>query len=297
MREYRFDFDAPARTCILCAGPISRWAEKGAYGHQFHYDRCQRCGFVFVNSRPTIESLGGFYEGYSDLNPAAVAAEPIRPPVPGKDQLTFIARALRLRPGPGRLLDVGSGTGLASAAASRLGLAVTALEIEPRGAAATRLLPNVTVIPTLFEHYDGQGAPFDHILMSHVLEHAHDPGQFLSKAAGLLAPGGLLWILLPNLDSIYRRLVGTRDPFFIPPTHLNHFNPASLARLCRSAGLRVLESRDYFALPRDVLSKRVKWNPAKPLAEGMTAVIDRVAALMTELTCSGAFVSCCAQKP
>ena len=45
-----------------------------------------------------------------------------------------------------------------------------------------------------------------------------------------------LAIMVPHFDSIYRHLGGTRDPYFIPPDHLNHFNRKSLGNLSEQFG-------------------------------------------------------------
>ena len=286
-------FDPRAQRCIACDGPLEPFATKRAHQRDFAYDRCIRCGLVLVNPRPTLASLGDFYQHYSSAG-AIPAARPT-PPTPLPAQRAFIQRMLRLGGGPGRFLDVGSGLGQASAAAAGLGCAVTALEIEPAAVAATRLLDGVRVIETLFEDYDPCGDRFDYLFLSHVLEHAHNPRSFLDKAARAAAPGGLVWILLPNLDSLFRRLGGVRDPYFIPPTHLNHFNPSSLARLCRRVGLSVLESTDTFDLPRNVLSKRLP-RGLGDVAEAATAALTQTLAVATRLTRSGMFVSCACRK-
>ena len=43
---------------------------------------------------------------------------------------------------------------------------------------------------------------FDHVTLSHVLEHFHDPVGALAEVHRLLRPGGRLWIAHPNSGSI-----------------------------------------------------------------------------------------------
>lgn len=290
-------YDPPATRCLTCGGPIARWRTKPAHGQIFRYDRCVRCGLVFVNPRPTLASLGWFYENYATIA-GLPPAEPFTPapPIAGPPQKRLIGKMLRIRPGPGRFLDIGSGTGIATAAAHAAGLTTTALEIEPDFVTATRMLPGVEVVPALFENFESPPGSFDYILMSHVLEHVHDPLAFVEKAARMLARGGLLWVLLPSFDSVYRVLLGTRDPYFIPPVHLNHFNPTSLAALCRRVGLDVVESTDYHDVPRDVIAKRLP-RAVRPAVEAATAVAASIATVGISLCGAGAFASCAAMKP
>ena len=257
--------------------------------HLWHYDQCQSCGLVFVNPRPTPASLGKFYESYSQ-SMEGVSDSQRHKPVASNANRRLIREMLTVRSGPGRFLDVGSGLGGGSAAAVELGFTVTALEADIAHLNAVAQLPGVQTVHGLFETFNPEPASFDYILMSHVLEHAHDPKAWITKAYQLLSPGGTLWVLLPNFNSIYRRLWDTGDPYFIPPTHLNHFNPKSLPSLCKGAGLKVVLSRDEFALPRDVLSKR--FNKAlAPAIELLTSGIEACGKIGTRLIRSGPFLT------
>ena len=63
--------------------------------------------------------------------------------------------------------------------------------------------------------------------MSHVLEHSLQPLDWLKHAWKLLSDDGILAIALPNFGGVYRFL-GERDPWIIPPVHLQFFTPRSL---------------------------------------------------------------------
>lgn len=296
MGDLSLEFDPAASRCIVCSGGISHWKTKFAHGQQFAYDRCARCGQVFVNPRPTLAALGWYYTNYAALSGTSPAKPTeLATPAAGPPQRTLINKMLALRPGPGRFLDVGSGQGTATAAAHERGLAVTALEIEPAFVEATRRLPGVRALPLLFEQFEAGEDAFDYILMSHVLEHVHDPLAFMQKAARMLSPGGSVWVLAPSFDSIYRRILGTGDPYFIPPAHLNHFNPENLAQLCRRVGLEVMESTDYHDVPRNVIAKRFP-RLLRPAIEGATAVGASIACWATGVCGWGAFVRCVARK-
>ena len=299
------DFEPPAPDCILCHGEIGRWASKAGAGRTFHYDRCRRCGFAFVNPRPTLAALGRFYEQYdveSTEGDRSVTGQPKETRVPRADwrHRRLVRRALSLRPAPGRLLDVGCGFGGIVAAALEAGLQPTGLEANTEMCAAVaRLGPPVTCVAGLFEQFAAPPRSFDYIVMSHVLEHAHDPYGFVAKAHALLAPGGVVWIELPNFDGVYRRLGGTRDPMLWPPAHLNHFNRSSLPLLCERVGLRVAVVRDSFVVPRNVLSKRLgkRARVLAPLVEAGTVAAAGVAKVLTKATRSGVILSVAAMKP
>jgi len=79
---------------------------------------------------------------------------------------------------------------------------------------------------------------FHLITLWHVLEHLADPGPVLQQLSGLLAPGGLLVIAVPNIGSLQARLFGANWFHLDLPRHLWHFSPWSLEPLWRSAGLQ-----------------------------------------------------------
>jgi SAM-dependent methyltransferase len=280
------DFSQRMTACPLCGGDISLWASKQRRDNLFHYDRCQKCDFVFVNPRPTLAALGDYYSMHLDHKPPIDSAPlPLATPDASSDAPGAIAQLLRLRPGSGRMLDVGAGGGGFSLAAKAAGLTVTALEIDPSEAAALAAVPGLRVIPTLFESFEMPPSSFDYVLMSHVLEHSQDPRAWITKAALLLSPGGVLAVMLPNFNSIYRYVVGTRDPFFIPPDHLNHFNATSLSRLCASLGLREVHHATTTRFPSNVISKRLRLpGPIVPAVRAMTAAASSVLDWGTSMT-------------
>jgi 2-polyprenyl-3-methyl-5-hydroxy-6-metoxy-1,4-benzoquinol methylase len=82
-----------------------------------------------------------------------------------------------------------------------------------------------------------KGKRFDAITFWAVLEHLPDPKKFLTHAAHLLKPGGLCFVLTPNLQSLAVRLLGRRYRY-IMPEHLNYF---TLGTLVAVASLQALE--------------------------------------------------------
>ena len=90
------------------------------------------------------------------------------------------------------------------------------------------------------------------LMLDQVLEHPKQPGRYLARAASLLAPGGVLYLGVPNLGSLSNRLKSLRDraglssprrrgKHFDTWHHLTYFCPASLAYGIREvAGLELL---------------------------------------------------------
>jgi 2-polyprenyl-3-methyl-5-hydroxy-6-metoxy-1,4-benzoquinol methylase len=100
----------------------------------------------------------------------------------------------------------------------------------------------VPVLRESFLNMDFGAKRFDAITFWAVIEHLDDPGQFLTKAASLLQPSGLCFILVPNLKSLAVRLLGAKYRYIFPQ-HLNYFTPATLKRFAaRSQDLRIIKT-------------------------------------------------------
>ena len=286
------DFDPPADRCPLCGGESRPWATKARGGHAYRYDRCRACDFALVNPRPTRAWLDGYYGGPGGDGRTLTTAPPMATvadvPDPGPWPTRAVGDTLAAGRPTGRFLDVGAGPGWFTSAAVRAGLDVTALEVDAADLAELRRLPNVTSVDTTFEQFHGPPASFDHVFMSHVLEHAHDPAAWVSKAADLLGDGGVLGVLLPHFNSIYRLVGGTVDPYFFPPEHLNHFNRRSLGRVAESVGLTPVRWRTLGDFPSDVITKRVRLpRPVAAAVRTATAAAGFAVDHATRLTGTG----------
>ncbi|MDB6022772.1 MAG: SAM-dependent methyltransferase [Pedosphaera sp.] len=70
---------------------------------------------------------------------------------------------------------------------------------------------------------------FDAVTFWAVMEHLSEPRRFLERAASLLKPGGFCFILVPNLNSLAVRLLGSKYRYIFPE-HINYFTPATLRK-------------------------------------------------------------------
>jgi 2-polyprenyl-6-hydroxyphenyl methylase/3-demethylubiquinone-9 3-methyltransferase len=151
-----------------------------------------------------------------------------------------------------RLLDVGCGAGLAAEALARRGFEVLGLDAATETIAAAdahaagqglRLVYRVGAPEDLL----AEEARFPVVTALEVIEHVADPAAFVRTLAGLMEPGGLLFLSTLNrtarsflsaklgAEYLLRWLpVGTHD-------WRKFITPAELARLLRKAGLRVTD--------------------------------------------------------
>jgi hypothetical protein len=92
--------------------------------------------------------------------------------------------------------------------------------------------------------------------MSHVVEHLTDPGRILRDVLQKLSPGGILYVAVPDIDSLQFRIFGKYWDAINPLVHMQYFNEASMSRLLRDSGFVNLERIRFPPLPR---SMKPKW--------------------------------------
>ena len=152
--------------------------------------------------------------------------------------LDLIAR----RRSPGRLLDVGCGTGQLLCVARSHGHEVHGIEYSAFASGFARDHNGLDVVTgTVAEGSPSLHGPFDVITINHVLEHLPNPRADLRILRDLLAPGGLLVVGVPNYASAFRVALRYRWPSLLPSEHLWHFTPSGLTSLLHQSGLPKVE--------------------------------------------------------
>lgn len=247
--------------------------------------QCKTCGLVYLNPRPTVDEIAKYYPAeypfYQrklglrlkewvagavhwvyfakpaaqyplDLKvPLKVLFLPLYATLWWKDRLN-LCRPFRRYPFldglvPGRLLDVGCGSGVS---AHPYGYAGSIKAFKAAGWSVEGMDPSQSACD--IARKDGldvrqaaslpeAGFPaeaYDVIRLNSVLEHVHSPAATLAEACRLLRPGGRLIVSVPNYDGIAHRMFPTVVEV---PRHLYYFTPTSLRAYCRRVGLTELE--------------------------------------------------------
>lgn len=167
----------------------------------------------------------------------------------GVAQYAAIAAEVAAWAGRGRVLDWGAGWGQTSLLLHAHGTAVTAYDVEDKGAGSGLLAG--TGVPYVVD--PGPGLPFgagafDAVLNCGVLEHVEDEARALAELRRVLRPRGRLFTYhLPNGAS-YTEWLGRRLGGF---HHDRTFTRAQAVATFERAGFRVTHCRPYHVLPRN----------------------------------------------
>jgi 2-polyprenyl-3-methyl-5-hydroxy-6-metoxy-1,4-benzoquinol methylase len=238
---------------------------------EFHIVRCNRCGLVYLNPRPTLETIPSLYQ--EDYGPYQTFKKHKKERLgyihhlilsnfynyPGKRStlqrlvlLPFYLRnkwyskKVRIIPftGEGRLLDVGCGNGAFLYSMRQLGWDVWG--VEPNEKAVQHVyeelgLKNVKGSLLLEQGYEDQ--QFDVVTLWHSLEHMPNPREVLEEIHRILKLNGLLLIAAPNIKSYAAQRFKNLWYALDAPRHLIHFSPDTLSYLLKVTGFTVQEIR------------------------------------------------------
>jgi len=155
----------------------------------------------------------------------------------------FIVGYCDIKPGM-EIMDVGSGRGWFSLAASARGAKVTALDLSEHNLKRIRELdPRIdTVLGDACKIPPGDRL-YDLIVALEVLEHIPEPAQALNSLKLRLKPGGKLIITVPYKEVIRTSLCIHCNQPTPQNAHLHSFDTLSMTRLLTDCGYRILGTR------------------------------------------------------
>jgi 2-polyprenyl-3-methyl-5-hydroxy-6-metoxy-1,4-benzoquinol methylase len=260
----------PVHACPFCGSSAIkvRYGEIQDFYFQadegtFEYVRCQCCESVWLTNRPFGERLIRAYRNYYTREPsnsisrsaslkealravyvrsrygrssgAAAALISGAAKLAGRDHIGtdhFYRFAPKV---PARVLDYGCGNGDYLLRLQPVGYEVAGMEFD--ALLLDRLTEHGILVADVAEAGDvAWDGAFDHITLSHVLEHVPDPHDLLARLFRWLKPGGTLFVEVPNAKATGLTIFGRYWRGFEAPRHFALPSPSALVDGLRRAG-------------------------------------------------------------
>ncbi|MEY3221027.1 MAG: hypothetical protein RIT27_2384 [Pseudomonadota bacterium] len=248
----------------------------GVAPDKWHLYRCTHCETVYLDPRPTRESIGAIYaHNYYTHSVAKLPPKGIKKALfalrngwlnrrvgyrffpawsigyylfnlfPNAFLTHWIYHARGLIPqvsisNPLIWLDVGCGNGEFLARIQTAGWLVEGIEPDQKAAHLAKQ-QGFKIYNETLENAQLQPNYYDVISLSHVIEHLHDPIAALQICYAALKPNGRLWLSTPNLNSFGHQLYKHHWLSLETPRHLVLFNQKSLEISLKDAGFRNIE--------------------------------------------------------
>lgn len=234
--------------CLLCG---NKEEKPFLYGKDINFSasrtfqlvKCGNCGLVYMN--PRINAADGYdlyaADYYIDLKGC------LKYFVKLLNLIFYKIRVSRIKrfKDRGTILDVGCGTGEFLTQIQKQGWQCYGL--EPSSAACKIINDDLrfNILKQPLCACEFADAYFDIITFWHSLEHIADPVSALKKIHKMIKKDGLLFIAVPNIDSLEFKISKKRWFHLDLPHHLYYYSPKSLNTLLEHCGFEVLNINHY----------------------------------------------------
>ena len=189
--------------------------------------RCERCGALTTYPAPEEAELdqayGDWYRPDSERRFSFLGDA-----ILGRSRALLARRVDEVAP-PGPVLDVGAGEGTLLDALRGRGREAVGLE---------RSGHRLDMRDEPIESIEGEGT-WAAVIFWHSLEHLPAPGSAVRAAARLLADDGVVFVAVPNFDSLQARAFGPRWLHLDLPRHIVHLSSNSLLTELRAVGFEI----------------------------------------------------------
>jgi SAM-dependent methyltransferase len=238
--------------CPLCDGkhfePLFSVRDRH-YGIEGLYRivRCANCSLLFLNPMYSDEELSTLYPddyyAYQDNLRQKRWKEIAR---------TILGFRIKTKDpkfaAPGRMLDLGCGTGWFLDQMRQQRWEVHGVEINSSAAELGRNGARLDIFAGTLKQAAYPSNYFDYIRANHSFEHISCPGETLDEIRRILRPGGTLLIGVPNVAGLNAKIFGQYWWYLGAPVHPFTYSVETLSQLLKKHGFeiaRVAYNSDY----------------------------------------------------
>ncbi|MEJ2348134.1 MAG: class I SAM-dependent methyltransferase [Patescibacteria group bacterium] len=243
--------------CPICGKKSSEtfWAM-----HGYKLARCKACGMVW-DFMPHEHLLSLYDKTYfMNENPKGGYANYFEGMRINKKTFSQRLKRIEKKHGKGRLLDVGCALGDCLMEAKKLGWK-DALGIEVSDYAYKFARKRgLNVKKGNLKKNSISSNSFDVITYQDVIEHIADPVDELKRIYKVLKPGGLVFLVTPDVGGWWNKILGPLWYHYKPDEHVMYFSQESLKKALKIAGFKNIKTRKtYHVLSVEYVINRLRY--------------------------------------
>jgi len=239
--------------CNLCGGRRSR---RILESRDYTFVRCSDCALCFQNPQPVFDDLkdryGQNYFEYELRNEENF----FHLMKLGLRDIRFFERTSAPEQSR-RFLDVGCATGMLLEHMRERGWKVQGVELCRESAEHGIRRRKLDIFIGTLDQAGFPDSSFPVVHFSHLIEHVPDPKAFFLEVRRILAPGGYVVVVTPNIDGLQARLFRERWRSAIAD-HLTLFSKKTLRRMLAATGYQVLQTVTWGGLAKGSVPAGVK---------------------------------------
>ena len=222
--------------CLLCNADETEllFVKEG-----FKYVKCNKCELVYVNPRLNSEKIkqlyttGRFEFQFKNL---FIPSARYRKETLYTERLNIIESYIP----PSKLLDVGAAAGHFMETAIERGWDTYGIELSPFSVNYAKKELNIAnIYETDLVEKGFENESFDVATLWDVLEHLKNPLETVREVFRILKPGGMIFIYVPNFESVEVSICKEKCDTIVPDAHLIYFTPKTISKLLNNAGFHI----------------------------------------------------------
>lgn len=208
------------------------------YGKIWDLSQCSDCSHIFANPAPTQDFIQSLYSQTED--PLYEEEATGR----GKNFKRILSRLDKIHPEKGILFDVGAATGILLNLARQRGWRIAGVEPSGWAVRVAKEKYGIDLYEGDFESVQLGKTQYTTVTLIDFIEHISHPFEALAKAWAILAPGGTVCLVTPDINSLAARVAGAKWWHF-RPGHLAYFTKQSIGKLLERAGFTIIKIHKY----------------------------------------------------
>lgn len=209
---------------------------------KFEIVKCNGCGLVSVNNRPSFDEIMVLYNesyfnnkthnvGYLNYNATEKSL-----------RINFKKRAeeiLKCWRNPNfDLLDIGASTGYFVSECNKLGINAEGIEVSGEAVDFASNQLGLNIVRSALEEFESN-KKYDVITAWDVVEHSAYPDKFFKKVNSLLKIKGMFLFTTGDIESMISKISGRKWHLFNLPDHLFFYSPKTIKRILEINGFQV----------------------------------------------------------